>query len=129
VELDQLVGTWELEEVITVGKDGVVTYPHGDHPVGVLLYTQDGGMSATIAPQPNQDELSVCYAGRVSVESDILIHKVLVGAAPFPPGSRLIRDAQLLADGTLRLTASAQDGTERTSLTWKRPQPSSEPED
>jgi hypothetical protein len=126
VKLDQLVGTWELHQVITIGKDGEISYPQGEHPVGVLLYTQDGGMSATIATQPNRDELSVSYAGRVSVQRDIVIHNVLVGAAPFPPGSRLIRDAQLLADGTLRLTASAQNGTERTTLTWKRPQPSPE---
>jgi len=121
MKLDQLAGTWELQEVISLDKDGVVKYPYGEHPVGVLLYTQDGGMSATIAGQANRDELGVGYAGRVSVQSDILIHSVLVGAAPFTPGSRLIREAQLLADGTLRLTASAQDGTDRTTLTWKRP--------
>jgi hypothetical protein len=84
----------------------------------VLLCTQDGGMSATIAGQVNRDELGVSYTGRVSVRSDILIDSVLIGAHP-SPGSRLTRETQLLADGTLRRTASAQDGTDRTRLTWK----------
>ena len=120
MELDQLIGTWELQGTASVDGDGVVRYPHGEAPNGLLLYTSDGGVSATVSAGPESNELDVSYAGRVTVRGDTVTHHVLVGAAPFVVGTELVRDAELAGDGTLRYTVRGQDGAAATTVIWRR---------
>jgi hypothetical protein len=117
MELSTLIGAWELQGLVSIGSDGAVGYPLGEHPSGLILYTPDGGMSATISAEPSSGALSVCYAGWVSMRGNTLTHHVLVGADPYGVGSQLVRDAELTSDGALQLTAK---GPELLHLTWKR---------
>jgi hypothetical protein len=117
VELSTLIGVWELQGVVSIGSDGAATHPFGEHPSGVILYTPDGGMSATISAEPSSGVLNISYAGWVSIDGSTLTHHVLVGADPYGVGEMLVRDAELMADGTLRLTAR---GPELMHVTWKR---------
>lgn len=117
VELGSLVGAWELLQVVSVETDGSLSYPLGELPTGLILYTPDGGMSATISAEADGDAVSVCYAGRVSIRGNTVKHHVLVGADPYGVGALLVRDAELATDGTLRLTAR---GPELLHVTWKR---------
>jgi hypothetical protein len=117
MELSSLIGAWELQELVSVGGDGSLSYPLGEHPGGLILYTPDGGMSATISAEPSGGALSVCYAGRVSIRGNTVTHHVLVGADPYGVGALLVRDAELTTDDTLQLTAS---GPELLHVRWKR---------
>ena len=117
VELSSLIGVWELQGVVSIGSDGVLSYPFGEHPGGVILYTPDGGMSATISAQPSSGVLNVSYAGWVSIEGSTLTHHVLVGADHYGVGEILVRDAELMPDGALQLTAR---GPDPMHVTWKR---------
>lgn len=119
MELDQLVGTWELQSSMSVDSAGVVRPTQGEAMTGLLLYTSDGGVSATVSAGET-DVLDVCYAGRVTVRGDTVTHHVLIGAAPFVAGTKLFRSAELASDGTLRYTMEGQDGTAKTTVIWRR---------
>jgi hypothetical protein len=46
---DQLVGAWELTSFIERDiKTGVENHPFGKHPLGLILYTPDGYVSAQL---------------------------------------------------------------------------------
>jgi len=120
MELDQLIGTWELQGSASVDGDGVIRHLHGEAPKGLLLYTADGSVSATVSSGPTSNELDVSYAGRVTVRGDTVTHHVLVGAVPYVVGTELVRDAELASDGTLRYTVRGPDGAAVTTVTWRR---------
>jgi len=42
------VGAWKLISWRHINLKGVVTYPCGPHPIGYLLYTQDGYMATEV---------------------------------------------------------------------------------
>jgi hypothetical protein len=119
MELDQLVGTWELHSSALTDGDGGVRNRHGETPNGMLLYTADGSVSATVSSSAS-NVLDVCYAGRVTVRGDTVTHHVLVGAAPFVVGTELVRHAELASDGTLRYTVRGESGAATTTVIWRR---------
>jgi hypothetical protein len=46
---DRLIGAWELVDVVEVPEDGSPPrHPFGERPIGFILYTPDGYMSAQI---------------------------------------------------------------------------------
>ena len=47
---DKLIGAWKLVDVVKEPVDGSppAQRPHGERPVGLILYTADGFMSAQI---------------------------------------------------------------------------------
>ena len=120
MELDQLIGTWELQSSMSADGDGVVRNRHGEAPSGLLLYTSDGSVSATVSAGSDSNSLDVSYAGRVTVRGDTVTHHVLVGAAPYVVGTELVRQAELASDGTLRYTVGGQAGAPVTTVTWRR---------
>jgi hypothetical protein len=47
---EQLVGAWELTSFVERDiETGVENHPFGEHPLGLILYTPDGYMSAQSA--------------------------------------------------------------------------------
>jgi hypothetical protein len=101
-------------------RDGSVSaHMYGPEPSGVLLYTPDGGVSATIQSAAGGGELAVVYAGRVTLAEDVLTHRVLVGSARFPAGAELVRYAALTEDGDLVLTVKYPDGATKYTLGWR----------
>ena len=121
--LADIVGAWTLQAAVSVGDDGATTHPYGTQPTGMLLYTPDGWMSASIStvgdpPSPGP----TYYAGLVDVAGTVVTHTVVVGAEPFGRGTVQPRQAELSADGS-RLTLTTPAGqVVRTSirLTWQR---------
>jgi len=120
LELDQLIGTWELHSSTSMDGDGVVQNRHGEAPSGLLLYTSDGSVSAMVSAGSDSNSLDVSYAGRVTVRGDTVTHHVLVGAPPFTVGTELVRHAELASDGTLRYTVRGDAGAATTTVTWRR---------
>jgi len=137
----ELNGTWQLESwTIGYSDRDDFTYPYGEDPQGLLLYTDDGWMSASICrkkrallPQDVSfrklpDELRAeafasyfHYAGRYRVVEGDVVHYVTQSLNPNFPGTEQLRHAEL--DGqTLVLSGKDQVGeiTRFHSLVWHK---------
>lgn len=133
-------GAWRLVSYESRKADGSVSYPFGEDPVGYILYTQDGYMSATImrANRPNfssEDSKEVTagekaaafdtyisYAGRYEIMGENIIHHAEVSLIPGWTGSEQERFWHLEGDRlSLRTPPMLQGGKLRTSyLVWER---------
>lgn len=52
---DQLIGAWKLVSYVEVPVDGApMRFPFGDDPVGILMYTPDGFVSAQLMRRDRQ---------------------------------------------------------------------------
>lgn len=144
ISKQDLLGAWRLESW-TVGysdRDDF-SYPYGEDPQGLLVYSDDGWMSACIARNdralfadnvnyrkvPDADKGQAFssyfhYAGRYRVLEGDVIHYVTHSLNPNFPGSEQLRHAEL--DGlTLVLSGKDQVGevTRFHSLVWHRTAP------
>jgi hypothetical protein len=141
ISKEELSGTWQLESwTIGYSDRDEFTSPYGDDPQGLLLYSADGWMSASICrserallPQdvsfrkvPDQVKAQAFssyfhYAGRYRVVDGDVIHYVTQSLNPNFPGTEQLRHAEL--DGqTLVLSGKDQQGevTRFHSLVWHR---------
>jgi len=139
IEADSLVGAWQLQRWETVYPDGTASEPFGPGAVGLLLYTADGWMSASIMAA-NRARLSsdnpraapaaeraaafdayFSYGGRWSLDDGKLRHEVTVALNPAMVGTVQLREARL-ADRTLTLSAeeAVPGGVRRHRLSWRR---------
>ena len=141
ISADDLVGSWQLESWTTGYSDrDELTYPFGEDPQGLLIYSADGWMSAAIsrsgrAPfppgqSPRQAPMEqqaaayrsyFHYAGRYRIEGGDVIHYVTLGLNPDFPGTEQLRHAEL--DGhTLALSGKDRVGevTRFHALVWHR---------
>ena len=139
ISKEQLSGTWQLESwTIGYSDRNGFSYPYGEDPQGLLLYTEDGWMSASICrkerallPQdvslrklPEEVRAGAFssyfhYAGRYRVVQGDVIHYVTQSLNPNFPGTEQLRHAEL--DGqTLVLSGKDQVGeiTRFHSLVW-----------
>lgn len=140
---DDLVGTWELESwTIGYADRDELSFPYGEEPRGLLLYSTDGWMSACIAGSERErlpedvsyrklpDALKAAafssyfhYAGRYRVVDGDVLHFVTQSLNPNFPGTEQLRHAEL--DGhTLVLSGKDEVGgvTRFHSLVWHRAQ-------
>ena len=141
ISKEELNGAWQLESwTIGYSDRDDYTYPYGEDPQGLLLYTDDGWMSASIsrkerAPLPQDvsfrklpDEARAeafasyfHYAGRYRVVDGDVVHYVTQSLNPNFPGTEQLRHAEL--DGqTLVLSGKDQVGevTRFHSLVWHK---------
>jgi hypothetical protein len=119
IEYGQLVGMWQLVRATRRSRaDDSVTDMFSANPRGRLLYTPDGGVSATIEKVAGTGEIAVCYVGRASLADDVVTHHVEVGNANYPDGTTLVRHAALGANGELNLSVDYPDST--GALVWQR---------
>lgn len=141
-----LIGTWRLVSYeATSVAGGEVVRPYGEHPLGLIMYTADGYMSAQIttpdrplfAEQRQEygspEELAeaarhyLAYTGSFRVpDGDTVVHEVALCLYPNWMGDGQTRVARL--DGkTLQLappTPLSVQGKPRTGvLTWERAEP------
>ncbi|MCU0975501.1 MAG: lipocalin-like domain-containing protein [Steroidobacteraceae bacterium] len=134
-----LVGAWRLRRWETVYEDGRRTEPFGPGVQGLIQYTADGWMSATIMA-PGRAKLSranprnapareraaafdsyFSYAGRWRVNRGVVRHDVTIALNPALVGTPQLRDA-VLSGRTLTLSA-AEDvpgGRRVHRLVWRR---------
>ena len=144
VDKTQLLGAWQLESwsIGYAGRDDV-SYPFGEDPVGLLMYTDDDWMSASISragrtnlPEDvpfraiDADSLATAYrdyfhyAGRFRVQGDDVIHYVTQSLNPNFVGSEQLRHIEL--DGsTLVLSGRDEAGGETRyhQLVWHKLRP------
>ncbi len=141
ISKEQLSGTWELESwTIGYSDRDDFSYPYGEDPQGLLLYTEDGWMSASIcrtdrallpgdvsfrklpeAARAAAFSSYFHYAGRYRVVDGDVIHEITQSLNPNMAGTEQLRHAEL--DGqTLVLSGKDQVGktTRFHSLVWHR---------
>ncbi|GAA4439147.1 lipocalin-like domain-containing protein [Actinokineospora soli] len=133
-----LTGTWSLGGFAVLDAAGaVVDRPWGEHPVGLLIYTGDGHMSAQfmLADRTpfrggsqrggsDAEKIAVAkeffaYSGTYRVTGDVVEHRVLVTSYPNHLGRVLRRTVRLDGD-TLVLTTEPNAAGTRSALTWHR---------
>jgi hypothetical protein len=136
-----LIGAWRLVRWEIAYDDGRRSYPFGEHAVGLLTYTADGFMAATIM-LPGRTALSTAnpraagvaeratafdgyfsYAGRYRALGRRVIHEVELALNPAMTGTVQVREARRVGR-TLELSAEeplAGGGSRRHRLLWHRP--------
>jgi hypothetical protein len=144
---EQLVGAWALTSCVERDiETGVEDHPLGERPLGLILYTPDGYVSAQLQrrerlPFADGDPLRatvqeyaaagssyIAYSGRFFVDEDkrSLSHEMAVSLFPNWFGQRQVRlvevngkTLRLSTDGPQRLNGALRTAT----LTWRRAQP------
>ena len=116
-----LLGAWRLESWSVVHDDGrPPEYPLGPDAKGIILYTADSHVSATIMRTTGAAE-SFAYAGRYDVRDGAAFHSIEVATNPALVGITSTRYITLDGD---RLTLSGPDfsaGSGRTQkIVWRR---------
>jgi hypothetical protein len=141
---EKLIGAWRLVDVVEEPVDGSpVRRPHGERPVGLILYTPDGYMSAQIMERaraaitaPDWSDLTseeyaeeargyFAYCGSFEVDEAAgrVTHTVEASLFPGWVGSRQPRVVKL--DGDALELSSASPAPSRgafviTRLRWER---------
>jgi hypothetical protein len=140
---EKLVGSWLLLRWSVSYPDGrPPVMPFGADALGLLIYGADGWMSATMcrngrvplsatsafaaddASKARAFEGYLAYAGRWTVEGDVIRHEVRMSLNPVLIGVPQFRRARLDVD-RLDLSADEQDGQGRSrshSILWRRAQ-------
>jgi hypothetical protein len=140
----ELVGTWTLESFTAANPAGGKRFPHGADPVGQLIYTAEGSMSAVLTRRSRpkfasadlaggtQEELRwafeglEAYAGRYEVDADrgTVIHHLEVCRYPNWEGSSQLRYFRLTGDCLLLTTLPMNAGGREWvyTLCWRRMQ-------
>jgi hypothetical protein len=133
---ERLVGCWRLVGFsVTAAEGGETDRPLGDNPLGTILYTPDGYMSAQLVrPGPYEgdqepDAYYIAYSGPYDVDEQArtVAHQVQVSVIPSWLGTTQIRRVQFREPGTLVLSASEprpSDGVMvTTTISWSRQPP------
>ena len=134
---EQLAGCWRLVGYeVTAAGEGTTDRPLGDNPLGTILYTPDGYMSAQLArPGPDADDdepdaYYIAYSGPYDVDEQArtVTHHVLVSVIRSWLGTAQVRQVQFREPGTLVLTAAEprpRDGVliTTTAISWSRQPP------
>jgi len=138
-----ITGAWQLQSWLIHYSDGRdLGTPFGKQPVGLLLYSPDGWMSATVH-RSNRDLLPTdCsprdlaskliaraywsyfhYAGPWRIEGDKVIHSVRHSLNPAMVGTEQVRH-MVLEEPVLTLTGieAIRNESRRHELVWRRAQ-------
>lgn len=129
--MKELIGAWRLLRA-TQDCDGEITFHHGEHPVGQILYSADGRMSANIMNptwlQPAVDGKRrfgefMAYAGAYEVKGDRVLHHVEIASHAPMVGTTLERIFDLRGDEIFLRTTPHVGKNGKTyvhELHWRR---------
>lgn len=139
---EYLIGAWRLQDWRIEYDTGETTYPFGADASGQIMYTANGGMSATISAagrkplsainvrEAEQFEQAAAfssyfhYAGRWLIDGDSVVHAVDLSLNPAMVGQQLVRQVQVVDAQQMVLSASekvAGSDTQRHHIIeWQR---------
>ena len=127
-----LIGSWRLIWAMQ-SQDGVKTHHRGENPVGQIIYSPDGRMSATIMDPSwatNEDqmlkgpEIFMAYAGPYTLEGDLVRHHVEICSWPKVIGKVLERRFEMCGNDEVfprSIPITSKSGkTYQQELLWRR---------
>ena len=124
---ERLVGTWALERFTLALPDGSILEPLGSAPVGRLVYTASGFMSAHLMPGDGAAPVATLgYCGRWRVDGDRVLHEVEISSRPGMTGTTQVRPMALEGDRLTLTSERARAGagedvpTGVGTLRWRR---------
>jgi Lipocalin-like domain len=133
---ERLAGCWRLVEYsVTAVEGGETKHPLGNNPVGTILYTPDGYMSAQLArpglrsDDQKPDAYYIAYSGPYDIDEQAgtVAHHVQVSVIPSWLGTTQIRRVQFREPDTLELSSAEprpRDGVMTTAtISWSRQPP------
>jgi Lipocalin-like domain len=133
-----LIGAWALESFVTDEQGGIEKPRFGLNPVGYLIYTADGHMSATLmgvhraalaAPDGSSSTHSeiasslanfLSYAGRFEIRGNHVFHHVEVSVFTNLVGTTLERQFDLSGDVLTIKTLPPEIWNGSNRLVWRR---------
>lgn len=139
-----VLGAWTLFSFEKEGPGGSSVHPFGKIPQGMLIYTQDGyvfaslsdgdreklGVPLEVLARPSFKSLgrqlkyakaatrSISYAGRYAVQGSEIWHDVSVSSFPDWVGTRLLRNFSFEAEALILTFMDALGYTNK--LVWQR---------
>ena len=136
----RLIGSWRLLDVEHIDDDGEVGRPFGESPQGLLIYTPEGTMSATLmhSGRPNfaaADILAAsdaeriaafasasAFAGRYEIVGEEICHHLEIATYPNWTGTDQLRRFELTDTHlTLYPPRMRMEGkTRRAEVRWER---------
>jgi hypothetical protein len=116
-----LVGAWSLESWSLEYEDGRPSeFPLGLAVRGMLLYTPDGRVSATLMGA-GKPAASFAYAGRYDVRGDAVYHFIEIATDPTLVGKTTTRHIAREGDVLTLSGPDFQAGTGRSQkIVWRR---------
>jgi len=136
--MKQFIGTWTLIKCIAIQKDGKITFPYGEKPIGQILYDTKGNMMVEIMNQeikkfkndnPFQgipEEIVAAYNGflayygtyKILADSSLIIHNIKACSFPNWVGQNQKRRFEF-ENNKLILTTPAISSVQ-FELTWEK---------
>lgn len=136
----ELVGTWKLVAWRRTVDDQTVSYPLGEDPDGVLIYTPEGGVALVLTAanrpeMPKNDPLggdvndraeaySTClaYIGTYERRGEEVVHRIDVSLYPGWAGDVQVRPYTYTGDELVLRTPPAHttNGTVVNEIAWAR---------
>ena len=118
----RFVGVWELVSFESRNAGGDVTRPWGDDPVGTIVWTAGGNMSAQLGPRDPTVAPYVAYFGTLEVpdaSEGTLVHHV-TGASLERLRTDQVRNYRFEGNGELTLQPPANAEGATSTLRWRR---------
>ncbi|MGK8429822.1 lipocalin-like domain-containing protein [Bacillus cereus] len=137
---ERFIGTWILVEFYIKKVNNTRIYPFGKKPNGILIYNNDGYMSAVITGENQPSEVildfknssaeaqalavnHISYCGSFEVKEEIIIHQVQASLFPQWKGSYLKRYYEFKEKNKLILKTdplTLPKNNEVVVLVWQR---------
>lgn len=137
---ERFIGTWILVEFYIKKVNNTRIYPFGKKPNGILIYNNDGYMSAVITGENQPSEVildfknssaeaqalavnHISYCGSFEVKEEIIIHQVQASLFPQWKGSYLKRYYEFKEKNKLILKTNPltlPKNNEVVVLVWQR---------
>ena len=124
IELNDLIGAWQLHDYVLVAADGGKRRPFRDDSTGLIFYTANGFMSVTTVQIDAETGAApfLSYHGPFDLYEDRIVHHIEMSTDPGLVGRDNVRYPVLDGD-TLTLTARPSlfggEGTE-ADIVWRR---------
>lgn len=133
VRPEDIIGAWHLVDTYTDNPDGTRVQHQGPEPMGIIMYTADGYMSAITRwgtrPFPAQDasdadkarmfDTYLSYAGRWSLDGNKVIHHTEHALNENWVGMDRPREIEYQGDRMV-LNGPAGDGVSQATIIWQR---------
>ncbi len=128
---ERLHGSWKLVWAMQ-SRDGVKRHHRGENPLGQIIYSPDGRMSATImdpswleeGAQLKGPEIFMAYAGPWDIQGDAVRHHIEICSWAALVGRILVRHFEWRGDDEVFLrsppSTSKSGAVYQQELLWRR---------